>query len=64
MMQRIRREYNRLVFPSSLVGSVGQTAIMVLTDTRLTCKDGASSDALFPVVKYVYHITPLVSEER
>ena len=57
-------EYNRHVFPSSLVGSVSQMVIMVLTDTRLTCKDSTSFDALRPLVKHVYHITPLLSEER
>lgn len=64
MIQRIRIEYNRHVFPSLLVGSYNQIPIIVLTDTRLTCKYGAASNAICPLVKYVYHTIPLVSEEH
>ena len=63
MRQRIRMKYSCRVFPSSSVKSVSQIAMMVLTDTRLTCKDGASLDNLYPVVKDIYHIIPLISEE-
>ena len=57
-------EYNRHVFPSLLVGSDSQIPIVVLTDARLTRKDGASFYALFAVVKDVYHSAPLVPEEH
>ena len=56
-------EYSRHVFPSLLVGSDSKLPIVVLTDARLTCKDGASSSALFALVKDVYHSAPLVPEE-
>ena len=55
-------EYNRHVFPSS-VGSDSQIPIVVLTDARLACKDGASFYALFAIVKDVYQSAPLVPEE-
>ena len=56
-------ECSRHVFPGSLVGSDSQVTTVVLTDTRLTYKDGASSHPTCLLVKCVYHTTPLVSEE-
>ena len=64
MLQRIRMECSRHVFPGSLVGSDSQVTTVVLTDTRLTYKDGASSHPTCLLVKCVYHTTPLVSEEH
>ena len=53
-------------FASPLVRNDSQMPIMVLIDAWLTCKDGASSYALqvFPLIKDVYHTTPLVPEEH